>query len=345
MLFLIISLIFSSLNGYIEKDDKIIVGKYDTIKGDLAVIGKDLEILGCVEKDVAIIGGDLKISGSVKGDVAVVGGDCIVLNGGIISGDLAIVGGKIKMEKGGRVLGEKAVLNLGPLTFPLKLLKFIGEGVFTGEGEEKEEIIEKDTLKVEKPEVKEEEVIEKKQGIFPEGLKKILFPLISLTVFFFFIFMVNIIFPDTVKNMEHEFVLHPWQIIGTGFLIQIVYIPVILILIISILGIPLAITIILATPLFLIYGSAPLLNLFGKKILKRLKIEYKREYAPLFASFLYFFTLILIIGIFSYFDIDNFFYYFLKFFFFSIFFLSFYVIFIMASGIIFFSKLGIKKSE
>jgi len=334
--------------SYVEKDNKIIVEENDVISGDFSVIGRNLEILGYVGGDVAVVGGNLKIKGSVGGDVAVVGGDCIISKGGLISGDLAVVGGKIKKEKGAKILGEATVVNLGPLTSPLRLLKFLGKGVHVEERKGAEmtekDTTQTDTTQIEK-EFEEEEVTEKQPPIFLKLLKGLLPLLIFIIVFFLFVFLVNIVFPGAVKNMEQEFMLNPWQIIGTGFLIQIVYIPVIFILTISVLGIPLAFAIILATPLFLIYGSAPVLNLWGRVFLNRLKIEYKNEHIPLLVSFLYLLILVLITEILFYFDVNNIFYALTKFFFFSVSFLSFYIIFTIATGIIFFAKLGIKKAE
>jgi len=351
MLFLLTFLLIPPTEkGYVEKDNKIVVEKKDTISGDFSVMGKDLEILGYVGGDVAVIGGNLKVKGYVSGNVAVVGGDCIILKGSTIGGDLAVVGGKIEKEKGAKISGEAIMVNLGPLSSPLKLLRFLVKGVHIKEKEE-EKIIKKDTTEIEKVQIEKEfeeesgEVTEKRSSVFLGLFKKTFPPLIFLILFFIFVFLVNIVFPGAVRNMEEEFTLNFWKIIGTGLLIQIVYIPVILILMISILGIPFALAVILATPLFLIYGSTPILNLLGKVVLNRVKIEYKSAHIPLFVSFLCFSILTLITTFIFHFNIDNVFYAFLKFLFFSISFLSFYTVFTLAVGVIFFAKLGIREGE
>jgi len=335
--------------GYIEQNDRIIIQKGDTIHGDFSVVGKDLEVFGFVGGDVAVVGGDLTVEGFIAGDVAVVGGDCVLLKGSFISGDLAVVGGKIKRSKRAKIGGEATVVNLGPLTSPLRLLKFLAKGVHVEE-KKGEESIERDTTqidttKIEKEEIEEEEVEKERKNVFLTIFEYFILPVLPLIILGFFIFLVNFIFPGCVENMERELILNPWQILGTGFLVQIIYFPVLLILVISVLGIPLALAIFLATPLLLIYGSAPVLNLMGKFIFERFNFEYKSKNIPLIFSLIFFALLFLITSGLVKVQHINLFFSLLFFFFFSLTFLSVYVVLTFATGVVIFAKLGIKKSE
>ena len=93
--------------------DKVWLGKDRTvakgvvIDGDIAHVGGDLRVEGEVRGDVGVIGGDLELaSGAViGGDVGVAGGDVTLREGSLIRGEVAVKGGEIR-NNGGRVLGE-----------------------------------------------------------------------------------------------------------------------------------------------------------------------------------------------------------------------------------------------
>ncbi|MEN3046153.1 MAG: hypothetical protein ABDH49_04120 [Candidatus Hydrothermales bacterium] len=163
--------------------------------------------------------------------------------------EIVELAGKVYIEEGAKVEGGKVILNPGPIFSLLKILSFIGKGVF---------------IKREKPEsvVEEKEEIEEYLSVETEELPSknffnFLWFIILVLFYSFLVFLVKIIFPGTVENMKRELELRPFLSLALGFLVQILYFPIILILIVSILGIPLALMILLLTPFFLIYGSSP----------------------------------------------------------------------------------------
>jgi hypothetical protein len=64
---------------------------------DLMAAGGDINMSGTVDDDVRIAGGTVRISGTVKGDVLVLGGTVSVAPDAIIEGNLAMFGGSMNM--------------------------------------------------------------------------------------------------------------------------------------------------------------------------------------------------------------------------------------------------------
>lgn len=72
----------------------------------------------CVDGDLVSFGGDITVRGLVTGDVAVIGGDLYVKSTGIIKGDITTVGGKLHQEPGAEIRGQR--VGVGPVV-PLHL--------------------------------------------------------------------------------------------------------------------------------------------------------------------------------------------------------------------------------
>lgn len=65
-----------------------------------------------VDDDVVTIGGDLRVFGTIAGDAVVANGDLILEDGGRIEGDALVTGGDL-VDRGGTVLGEMRTLSGG----------------------------------------------------------------------------------------------------------------------------------------------------------------------------------------------------------------------------------------
>lgn len=74
------------------------------VNGDLLAAGGTIRIPGTVANDVTIVGGRLDINGKVEGDVRVAGGEVNVA--GEIAGDLAVAGGRVRLLSGAVIGGE-----------------------------------------------------------------------------------------------------------------------------------------------------------------------------------------------------------------------------------------------
>jgi hypothetical protein len=80
-----------------------------TINHDLVKTGRDIVVEEDeeVDGDIVAVGGDITVKGSVTGDVVAVGGDILVASTGVIEGDAASIGGKIKKETGAIIRGKR----------------------------------------------------------------------------------------------------------------------------------------------------------------------------------------------------------------------------------------------
>jgi cytoskeletal protein CcmA (bactofilin family) len=77
---------------------------YGTVEGSVKVVGGDLLVRGPVAGDIELMGGDARIDSEVGGDVWALGGDVKV--NGVVAGDLFLRGGEVAMGPAGRVLGK-----------------------------------------------------------------------------------------------------------------------------------------------------------------------------------------------------------------------------------------------
>ncbi|MBA7667251.1 hypothetical protein ES703_75336 [subsurface metagenome] len=83
----------------------------------LVEIGKDIVIAKGVEVDQAVaIGGDLTVLGKVKGNAVAIGGNLTLKSSAEIGEDAVCIGGKLEKEEGAQVQGD--AVNIGILKFP-----------------------------------------------------------------------------------------------------------------------------------------------------------------------------------------------------------------------------------
>lgn len=104
-----------------------------TITGDLLAAGGKIRIPGAVAHDVTMVGGELHVSGRVHGDVRVAGTQVNIA--GEITGDLVVAGGSVRLLSGAVIGGEtllaggelrvEGVLN-GPLVATANLTQIEG---------------------------------------------------------------------------------------------------------------------------------------------------------------------------------------------------------------------------
>lgn len=76
-----------------------------TINGDVYVLGGEVEINGTINGDVTVIGGNINLSGMVSEDVRLIGGD-ITVNDAEIGDDLNLIGGSLTVDNSSTVGGS-----------------------------------------------------------------------------------------------------------------------------------------------------------------------------------------------------------------------------------------------
>lgn len=101
-----------------RSDAQVVVGsslviEADETSNDVVVIGGSLTVLGEVYGDAAAVGGSVTIEGRVTGDVAAVGGSVSLGESAEVMGGAMSFGGSVMREEGGVIHGEVVEVN-GP---------------------------------------------------------------------------------------------------------------------------------------------------------------------------------------------------------------------------------------
>jgi hypothetical protein len=94
-----------------RNDAQVVVGSSlvideDETSNDVVVMGGSLNVLGEVYGDAAAVGGSVVIEGRVTGDVSAVGGSVTVTSGGEVLGGAMSFGGSVVREEGAVIRGE-----------------------------------------------------------------------------------------------------------------------------------------------------------------------------------------------------------------------------------------------
>jgi len=229
------------------------------VEGDLAVMGGTVDVTGTIDGDVAVAGGNLKISGSVNGDAAVFGGN--VTNQGTIDGDLFVVGGTVRLDSGSVITGDIAMV--GGTVDKDDNAKVLGEV----------ESVESEALRSILPRIGR---VFRFPGIIPgEHVFTGIFSIAALIVVFIMNLLVLLIFPRAIDRIVEMIQRNIWASVGIGIGIEILYIPIIVLLVVSIIGIVLVPVFMLVVFLAMLFGFSSLSLIAGMQISRGLgwKIE------------------------------------------------------------------------
>lgn len=83
------------------------------VNGDIAALAGSVSVAGTVSGDVAALGGGVEVSGRIHGDVAAMGGDVALGPQAEVNGSVALLGGKLRKAESARLNGSVAQLDLG----------------------------------------------------------------------------------------------------------------------------------------------------------------------------------------------------------------------------------------
>ncbi len=102
-----------------RRDTQITVGSQLTVEKDetardVVVFGAPLDVQGQVIGDAVAIGGSVTVSGKVTEDVAAIGGSVHLEPGAEVLGDVVSVGGRVEGEEEATVLGQVIEVPFGP---------------------------------------------------------------------------------------------------------------------------------------------------------------------------------------------------------------------------------------
>jgi hypothetical protein len=311
-LFVLFCLVFSCSVLYAE--EVYHVEEAAIVKEDLVLIGKSCVMEGTVIGDAVIINGDIDLYGTVNGDAVILGGDIILHTGSRIKGDMVIVGGNYEKEKGAGdiVAGEVVTVPIGALRNLFKLIPPVTVAqLATEEGEVKIEDLEK--IQEEKAGIEQETGIEQKDTIdklkekrdkvtsirqkMKHPYKKAMEPVwmlvwgIALSTV---IMLFTAIFPSGSEKMTLYLEERPGRSFFAGFLAQILFVPAILFLVLSVLGILLIPLFVLAYPIAWLIALVPCSLFTGKRILRDSSFSHNKNYISAFVGLFMLFVLLFI---------------------------------------------------
>lgn len=99
--------------GIVRFGGTVRVEKDERVSGEVVVFGGTARILGTVEDELVVFGGTADLQGTVEGDVSVVGGTLKLGPQSVVEGDVSVVGGSLQREPGSRVDGKIDEVGVG----------------------------------------------------------------------------------------------------------------------------------------------------------------------------------------------------------------------------------------
>jgi cytoskeletal protein CcmA (bactofilin family) len=232
--------------GEMKTGDLVSRGNIDvegSVTGDCVALGGSITINGGVTGDISSIGGPILINGSVTGDVASVGGDILLGPKAAVTGDVATGGGRLTKEKGAVVTGNINDRNT-PLTGKaLALMKWLNPIPAIIPNNNPPYTTTTTTTYS----------ISKNLNFLPA--LDFSFSIVFFLAIGLIILLMAMILPKPVENIAGAIQGDFWKSAGIGLLILILFLPGLLVLCISIIGIALI-------PLvFILFGVAWLMSL------------------------------------------------------------------------------------
>ncbi len=198
-----------------------------------------------IEGDVTALGGDVVVKGVVDGSVVALGGDILVTSTGIIEEDATSVGGEVKIEPGGIIKGERVSLKG----------KIPGISFF--------------------PYLLQPKVVLRGFGIVTKIVKILLLLFLGMIIFS--------VVPRNVGKIKDKVEKEFLKSILVGLLAWVLFLPVFVLLLITIIGIPLAILLPLVVIVALLLGYTSVSLYVGEKIKQNTNIKPQ---TPLLTVFL-----------------------------------------------------------
>jgi cytoskeletal protein CcmA (bactofilin family) len=174
------------------------------VLGEAAVFGGPVQVNGSIEDDLAAFGGPVTVSGKVGGEIASFGGPVRLLATAVVDGDVSVMGAQVERSDSAQVNGEINNISLGMMN------RFLPGAVSVAQTRT---------------------------------------PLLRLTRFFIalvwvaasalLVLLTVLFFPRSVERIARAVELDIWKSVGVGLLAQVAVIPGIILMAVSILGIPL----------------------------------------------------------------------------------------------------------
>lgn len=201
-----------TVEGVLNGDMAVMEGEVlikGVVNGDVATLGSPVTVTGQLNGDIATAGGAVRIDGVVRGEVASMGGSLELGPKAELTGDAALLGGSFKKAPGAKFTGEVSQLDLGVGRGLVRLAEKIGKHHLSPEAQEKR----------------------RKARLFAS----IAFYLGS----WFMITLVAALLPDAVDSVAAAVRRDLWRAAGYGLLLCLAFVPALVLMAVSLVGIPL----------------------------------------------------------------------------------------------------------
>lgn len=229
------------------------------VRGDVVTLGGNVDLGGSSSGDLAAIGGSVAVSGKVGGDVAAIGGDVALGKGAAIGGDVSVVGGHLSKDDGAAIKGSISQVGLGALRGILPALTHGGLklAMASGAGSHYHSHWRHDSDD-EEPSAGARFLKAGAFLVFILGLGAVL----CLSAVFL---------PQETLAVATAIRSDFWRSAGAGTLMVILFLPALLVLTVSILGIPLVPLAILAWCAAALFGVAAFSRLLAERAAESLQ--------------------------------------------------------------------------
>lgn len=213
---------------------------------DSAVVyGGNLVVRGNVEDDAVVFGGNLEVTGHVEGDVHAFGGNVVLGPGASVEGDVSSFGGEVLKQEGARVEGSTE--------------SFGGANIGRMVAGEIKENIKQSRRQASSDEEHDEEHEDRDGGGFAGFL-------LTFAMLFGMGFLGQLFFPARMKELGAEVRAQPVKNGVVGLLGALALIPTLLVLTVTIIGIPLVLALLVVVPLVTAMGFAAVASELGARL-------------------------------------------------------------------------------
>lgn len=272
--------ISGTVNGdvYIAGGNVLVDG---IINGDLLTVGGTVNVVGSVSGNIRAVGGNITISGLSDGNTSLVGGSLNITNNADIGGSLVAVGGEVQVfapvGKGATVAGGQVTLGNvvgGNVTSGASMLTLTSSANVAGN---------LDYWSQNQPQIQPgASVAGQTSGhmvaVSQEPVTKFFGALVGISLFLKLIgFISQLIigllilrfFPNFSQGVVETIKGNPWWSLGVGFLALILTPIIVIILLVTVIGIPLALLLLVAYIIVLCFARIFIALLIGQWILKQ----------------------------------------------------------------------------
>jgi len=208
-----------------------------TVTGSVVVLGGELIAQGHIQQDAVVMGGSADINGQVDGDLVLLGGVIVVGPQAEVKGDLVVIGGTLQREPGASVGGrivEGALSTHQPFSLPPKT-----RGMFD---------------------------VEHWAWEAYHGLLRGLWGGIKALILAGLAALLALFAPQALERTGQAVERYPWQTLAVGLVASLLTVGLIVVLAITILGLPLALLVAMLVSVAYLLGLLGLGWLLGQRL-------------------------------------------------------------------------------